>query len=125
MASTDELLERLLATAEEQLRWQRAAVLPEVRKTIEQTLTTTQLRRAFEMSDGTKASADIAKAVDASKQSMSGWTRRWRDLGIAYDVEGRRIKHLTSLSSLGLPLEVDGDDGRAPATRRRTKKPTS
>ena len=125
MATTDELLAQLLDTAQEHLRWQRAAVLPEVRKTIEQTLTTTQLRRAFEMCDGTKASADIAQSVGTSKQSMSGWTRRWRDLGIAYEVEGRRIKHLTSLSSLGLPLDVGGDDGAAPATRSRTKKPTS
>lgn len=125
MATTDELLAQLLATAEEQLRWQRAAVLPEVRKTIEQALTTTQLRRAFEMCDGTKASADIAKAVGTSKQSMSGWTRRWRDLGIAYEVDGRRIRHLTSLGALGLPLEVNGDDGSAPTARSRAKKPTT
>jgi len=116
MATTEELLTGLLAVAEEQLRWQRASVLPEVRRTIETTLTTTQLRRAFEMCDGTTASGDIAKAVGTSPPSMSGWTRRWRDLGIAYEVEGRRVKHLTSLSALGLPVEIDGDDG---APRRR------
>ena len=44
MASTDELLAELLATMQEQLRWQRASVLPEVRKTIEATLTTTLIR---------------------------------------------------------------------------------
>lgn len=118
MATTDELLTELLAVAQEQLRWQRAAVLPDVRKTIETALTTTQLRRAFEMCDGTKPSADIAKAVGTSPQSLSRWTGRWRDLGIAYEVEGRRVKHLTSLSALGLPVEVDGDDG-APRGRVR------
>jgi hypothetical protein len=92
MATSEELLEELLATAQEQLRWQRASVLPEVRKTIERALTTTQLRRAYELCDGTKPSGEIASAVGTSPQSMSGWTRRWRDLGIAYEIEGRRIK---------------------------------
>jgi hypothetical protein len=124
MATTDELLAELLAVAQEQLRWQRASVLPDVRKTIETTLTTTQLRRAFEMCDGTNASGDIAKAVGTSPPSMSGWTRRWRDLGIAYEVEGRRVKHLTSLSALGVPVEVDGDDG-APRGRGRRQPKTS
>jgi hypothetical protein len=120
MATTDELLGELLGVAQEQLRWQRASVLPDVRKTIETTLTTTQLRRAFEMCDGANASADIAKAVGTSPQSMSNWTRRWRDLGIAYEVDGRRVKHLTSLSALGVPVEVDGDAG-APRGHGRAK----
>jgi hypothetical protein len=119
MPTTDELLAELLAVAQEQLRWQRAAVLPDVRKTIETALTTTQLRRAFEMCDGSTASGDIAKAVGTSPQSMSGWTRRWRDLGIAYEVEGRRVKHLMTLAALGLPIEIDGDEG-APRARGRS-----
>src|SRR4051812_43165328 len=104
---TDELLRRLLQTAEEQLRWQRAAALPDVRRTVEQALTTTQLRRAYELCDGTRQSNDIAKAVGISKQAFSDWTRRWRDLGIAHETTGRRLCHLTSLKSLALPLEVD------------------
>jgi hypothetical protein len=107
MATTEELLVKLVETTQEQLRWQRAYVLPEVRKTIELALTTTQLRRAYEMCDGTRPSVDIATAVGVSKQGFSGWTRRWRDLGIASEVEGRRIKHLTSLASLGLPVDLD------------------
>ncbi|HEX8102060.1 MAG TPA: hypothetical protein VF533_05585 [Solirubrobacteraceae bacterium] len=119
MATTDELLAELLATAQEQLRWQRASVLPDVRRTIEATLTTTQLRRAYEMCDGTKTLTEIAKAVGTSQPSMSGWTKRWRDLGIAYD-DGGRVKHLTSLSALGLALEVQpADDG--PAIRGRSR----
>lgn len=100
MASTEELLT-------EMLRWQRAAVLPEVRKTIEGALTTTQLRRAFEMCDGTKKGSEIASAVGASNASISNWTRRWRDVGIAYETDDRRIRHLVSLEALGLPVEVE------------------
>jgi hypothetical protein len=120
METTEELLVKLIEVAQEQLRWQRAFVLPEVRKTIDLTLTTSQLRRAYEMCDGTKQSVDIAAAVEASKQSISAWTRRWRDLGIAFEVEGRRIKHLMTLSSLGLPLEIDDE-----AERKRSPAATS
>jgi hypothetical protein len=108
MATTDELLTDLLATANEQLRWFKASVLPGVRSTIESSLGTSQLRRAYEMCDGEKMSKDIATAVGASPASLSNWTRRWRDLGIAYETPEGRIQHLVSLAALGLPLEVEG-----------------
>ena len=107
MASTEELLAQLVEVAQEQLRWQRAAVLPDVRKTVDQTLTTTQLRKAFELCDGSKSSVEVAKEVKVSKQAFSAWTRRWRDSGIAYETPERTIKHLTTLKSLGLPVDID------------------
>lgn len=106
MTSDQDPLSQLVEIAEEQLRWQRASALPNVRLTIAQALTTIQMRRAYEMCDGETASTDIADAVGASKSTISSWTRRWRDAGIAYEVEGRRIKHLASLDSLGLPLDA-------------------
>jgi hypothetical protein len=105
--TTDELLAQLLENAEEQLRWVRASVLPEVRSTIETALRTTQLRQAYEMCDGTATTRDIAQAVSASPASVSNWTRRWRDLGIAYETASGRVKHLVSLAALGIPQEVD------------------
>jgi hypothetical protein len=105
VADSGELLARLTEIAEEQLRWQRAAVLPSVRQTVEAVLSTEQLRRAYEMCDGTNPSKTVAAAVKTSKQNFSGWTRRWRDLGIAYEqMPGRNIKHLASLRSLGIPV---------------------
>jgi hypothetical protein len=107
MGTAEELLAKLVEIEEEQLRWQRAYALPEVRKTVELALSTTQLRRAYEMCDGTRQSVEVANAVGVSKQAFSGWTRRWRDLGIAFEVDGRRIQHLSSLASLGLPVDLD------------------
>lgn len=109
MKSTDELLSELVVVTTELFRWQRAAVLPRVRETVEVTLTTTQLRRAYDLLDGTRSSVDVAEAVGISKQALSGWTRKWRDLGIAYEVEGRRIAHLIGLSALGIPTELDDE----------------
>lgn len=103
-------LARLVQIAEDQLRWQRAAVLPQVRQTIATALNTKAKREAYELHDGKATSTDIAKKVGTSKQNLSGWTRDWRDLGIAYEVSaesGKRIRHLTSLRSLGLDLDPD------------------
>jgi hypothetical protein len=105
--SVEQLLSELVEVAQDQLRWQRAAVLPQVRATIDQTLTTTQLRTAYELCDGKNQGTDIAKKVKASQPSLSGWTKRWRDLGIAYETPDRKIKHLASLKSLGLPVKVN------------------
>jgi CRP-like cAMP-binding protein len=91
---------------EEQLRWLRAAAMPSVRETVADALATTQLRQAYELCDGTMKSNEIADKVGISKQGFSNWTRRWRNLGIAFEVEGRKIKHLISLAALELPLEV-------------------
>lgn len=108
MSTTEELLQKLISLGEEQLRWQRASVLPEVRHTIERALTTSQLRKAYEACDGSRLSKDLAKEAGASAQAFSDWTRRWRDLGIAFQNSEGRIQHLTSLRSLGLPLEISG-----------------
>ena len=70
MATTDELLTDLLATANEQLRWFKASVLPGVRSTVESSLNTTQLRRAYEMCDGTKTSKDIAAMLNLGLQTV-------------------------------------------------------
>jgi len=100
-----ELLQQLLEVAREQLRWQRAAVTPAVRQAISEVLTTKAMREAFELCDGNCQSAEVAKAVGTSKQNFSGWTRSWRDLGIAYEVDGRKIRHLASLKSLGISVD--------------------
>lgn len=97
----------LLAVAEEQLRWLRVAALPQVRETIETALTKTEMRRAYELCDGNHTGAQLAKAAGVSPQSISNWTKRWRNIGIAYEVKGGAIRHLISLESLELPLEVD------------------
>lgn len=104
MSTTEE---RLLAVAEQQLRWIRAAALPQVRETVLAALPKTDMRRAFELCDGERTGAEVAKEVGVSPQSISNWTKRWRNLGIAFEVKGGANSHLISLESLEIPLEVD------------------
>jgi hypothetical protein len=111
VSRTDEGQTRIEELLTEQLRWQRAASMSTVRETVAGALSTTQLRKAYELCDGTKASSDIAAEVGISPQGFSNWTRRWRNLGIAYEVEGRRISHLISLAALGIPIELKESEG--------------
>lgn len=107
MTTDNEVLAKLLLVAQEQLRWQKVAVLPLVKATVTAALTTSAMRRAYELADGSLAGAEIAKSVGTSPQSLSRWAMKWRDLGIAHETAGRRIVHLVSLESLGVSLEVD------------------
>ena len=104
--SLDELAVRHLEVAEEQLYWLRAAAIPQVRNTVEAALTSSKERKAFELCDGDRTSTEVGKAVGVPKTTLSGWTRKWRNLGIAYETDERKIRHLTSLAALELPLEI-------------------
>jgi biotin operon repressor len=100
----------LLEVAEEQLRWTRAAAIPAVRQTILEALPRSDQRRAFELCDGSRSGPQIAKAVGVSRQSIFNWSTAWRQLGIAYEVEDRKIRHLVSLTALGITTEVSTDE---------------
>jgi len=98
----------LLEVAEEQLRWTRAAAIPQVRGTVETALGTVDRRRAYELLDGVRTSTEVADGAGVPKTTLSGWTRDWRNLGIANEVptpKGVRIRHLISLAALGIPIE--------------------
>lgn len=103
-ATTDgpSTVEELLA---EQLRWLRAAAMPQVRQAIDYALDTKQRREAFELCDGKTTVTAIAKAVNVSQPTMSRWAIAWQQLGIAYETKAG-IRHLVSLKALGLPLDV-------------------
>jgi hypothetical protein len=96
----------LIAAIEEQTSWLRALALPHVRQTIEQTLTKTSMRKAYEASDGTATVREVASAAGASTGSIGGWWARWRAVGIGVEIEGGRVRHLVSLKDLGIPIDV-------------------
>ena len=105
MATVEGLLRQILASSQEQARWTKAAALPQVREVIDQTLTSTQMRRAYELCDGSRTGNRVGAEIGTPPQTLSNWTRRWRELGIAYDAEDG-VKHIATLKSLGLPIEV-------------------
>lgn len=118
MGTVEQILAQLLATAQEQQRWQRAAVLPVVRQTVAETVKSTEQRKAFEMCDGKTPNKEIAEAIGKSEAPISRWASSWRDTGIAYEAE-HGTRRLVSLDALGLPIEVpDGQDAGTAARSR-------
>jgi hypothetical protein len=111
--TTGELLAQLLAIAREQVALQRSVAVPAIRAIVEETLTKTEQRRAYELADGTRSGSDVAAEVGTTKQSVSNWMRRWRDLGIAYETEvaPHNIRHIASLKALGLSIDVGKGGG--------------
>jgi hypothetical protein len=99
----------LIAAVQEQTGWLRALAIPEVRASIERTLSKNTMRAAFEASDGTRTVREVAAASGASIGSISSWWSRWRAVGIAVERSGGRVAHLISLKELGLPIEVKED----------------
>jgi DNA-directed RNA polymerase specialized sigma24 family protein len=112
----EEILTQLLETAREQQRWQRAAVLPLVRKTVAETVMTPDQRKAFEMCDGKTSNKKIAETIGKSEATISRWASNWRDAGIAYEGE-HGTQHLVGLEALGIPIEASSDE---PGTRNRS-----
>jgi hypothetical protein len=103
MSASESRVEQLLA---EQLRWLRAAAMPQVRETIAEVLDTSQKREAFEFCDGETTITAIGTKVKASQSTISRWAIVWQQQGIAYEADGY-ILHLVSLKALGLALEVE------------------
>ena len=98
--------EQLIAAIEEQTSWLRALAMPQVRETIDVTLTKSAMRVAYEASDGKATSREVAAAAGVSVGSISGWWARWRALGIGVEVGAGRVAHLISLKDLGLSLDA-------------------
>lgn len=111
--SGDGALCDLVEIAKEQLRWQQAASLHGVRDALSSTLTTTDMRRVYEMCDGERTFREIATAAGVALGTVSSWTRGWREAALVYETDAGRMKQLVSLAAIGIPTDVAGD-GFAP-----------
>lgn len=105
--------ERVIELLEQQLAWTRVMAIPQAKAAIVAALRTEAERRAYEASDGTKTTREIAavQGVGTSHTTIANWWKKWRALGIASEVEGRKACHLISLADLGIPLKPHEDNG--------------
>jgi hypothetical protein len=95
---------------QELLLWVKAAVIPDVKARVDRTLSSTEQRRAYNAADGTKTGKELAAIANKSAAAMSGWSKRWRQLGIASLTADGQLKHLQSLEAFGLAVETDTDE---------------
>lgn len=96
----------------EMLLWVKAAVIPQVKTRVDQTLSATPERKAYNAADGSKTNTELAAIAGKSKQLVSKWSKKWRQLGIASLTPDGHLRHLQSLEAFGLPIEAgaDGDE---------------
>lgn len=56
----------------------------------------------YDQSDGTRSQPEIAQAAGVSQPTVSTKWKTWRQLGIVYEIEGGRCRHLADLRSVGI-----------------------
>ena len=115
-------LSELVDIAREQLLWQRAASIPVIKAALDETLQTTKMRKAYDLCDGEHTFRQIATAVGVSLGTVSGWSKKWRESGLAFEDSTGRVRHLIGLGALGLPVEVEGLSGDAGQTREGRRR---
>jgi hypothetical protein len=95
MTTDSELLREIVLWMRFQNRQALRGVLTEV-------LANESDRIIFELTDGRKSQPEIAKAAGVSQPTISLKWKSWRALGIVYEIEPGRCRHLTDLRSVGI-----------------------
>lgn len=119
--TTDELLRALLATAG------RVAVPPDLLRTTISPSGAPKYIHAYNLCDGTRAAADIARLAQLDLSNLSKVVTRWVDAGVLFKVgEVPNLLHLYRLPGGASGEPSDGGDAKASAARRRavSTKPT-
>lgn len=80
-------------------------MLPALGDALGRALTTPEMRRLYDLCDGSRTSRELAAAASVSVGTVSNWTRRWREAGIVYDDDSGRLRHLIPLSTVGLGID--------------------
>jgi len=106
----------LLKELREQTKWLRILALPNLKKTVEENLTTIEQRRMYDLSDGKRSTYDVAKkllteGIKVSHTTVYNYWKRWSALGIVFPSEeysGRfeKIMDLKDLNLKDLNLKV-------------------
>lgn len=110
------LLLELVEIAREQLRWQRASAASTVRSALETSLTTTTMRRAYELCDGSRTFRDVSKETGVALGTLSNWSRQWRERGLAFEDSAGRVRHLVGLAALGIQVGIDAEPRNSPTS---------
>ena len=93
----------------EMLKWLKFTGLQEAKKVIEDALShkneekENELRIAYELTDGSHSTTDIASMISVSHMTVSNWQNKWSKLGIVEkEFENSSYEHLISLEDAGL-----------------------
>lgn len=92
----------LLAELKEQTRWLRFLGLQQIRPLVAQLLRDERERRAYDLSDGSRTTREVAASAGVSNATISRWWTRWVALGLATTDDRGRARHMVSLADIGV-----------------------
>lgn len=100
-----------LKELKEQTKWLRFLALPNLKKTIEENLTTKEQRRIYDLSDGQNSTYDIAEkllgeGIKVSHMTVFNYWKRWFALGIVVPSEkySGRFEKIINLKELNIEV---------------------
>lgn len=101
MAAGDSAESQTLRVLEELVAWTRFQNREALRQTLKEVLSTDNDRLIYELTDGSRTGAEVARAADVSKSAVSQKWKAWRNAGIIGDLGENGPRHLASIESLG------------------------
>lgn len=98
-----------LVTLKEILKWVRFSGMKEVKAILESTLDTDQKKIAYQTSDGTRGTREVASiARYASKSTIETLWKKWRRMGLGETFQvmggGERFRRSFDLEDLGIEV---------------------
>lgn len=103
--------EEYLKELKEQTKWLRLLALPNLKKTIEENLTTKEQKRIYDLSDGKNSTNDTAKkllaeGIKVSHMTVYNYWKRWFALGIVVPSEkySGRYEKIIDLKELNIEV---------------------
>lgn len=111
MSTNDEIVAELRA----QTSWLRLLGLQTLRPTLQEILKSDKQRLAYEYSDGSKTTRQVAEASGTGAGTVSRWWTEWLAIGVCVEAPGHsgRARHLASLTDLGLSIPGKGSTNKA------------
>ena len=91
------------ALLRELVAWTKLQARDKLVRALEDALSTDNDYRIYELTDGTRNGAEVARAVGVTKSAVSQKWKIWRQAGLLIDVDSAEgPRHLASRQSLGL-----------------------
>ncbi|MEN3282728.1 MAG: hypothetical protein V7607_3868 [Solirubrobacteraceae bacterium] len=84
----------------------RVLVRPQLRQDVLAVVGTTAERKGFDATDGTRSVRAVAGETGVSPAAVGKWWKKWRAAGLASEDEHGRVRHVMSLSALGIDLKT-------------------
>lgn len=106
--------EENLALLSELVLWTRFLAREPLQSALRDTLQDRRHQWAYELTDGNRTQAEIAKVVGLDQTTVSDLWTKWRRLGLLDD-RSRRPRKLISLTDLGWDIAVK--TGRSPRSK--------